>query len=393
MKACICSFTGYKELNGSNLRAYFLANELIRRGIDLTFVVPSKSDAESCRQRFGDVKTKDVGMDIYRFSSSRLKKYPIYALRARKLIPNDAAFVFGQSLPSALAVRFSKTKALKVIDYVDLWSEYWLYAHNTLLGKMLYRCIKKAEKISLSKIGVAFTITKQLASLLIDRGCPKKKIRIVRDGVDTKMFRKLHVEKGFYKKHGLDSNTRYIIYQGGIGAHDGVQFLVDAAPMVIKQNPDVKFLIVGAGDYAAKIRQKVSDMGLNSSFIFTGWMPYSSMPYFMNIATINCVPLPDAAATRCVVTYKLFESLACGVPTIIGDLPGVKEAVKHNNTAYLVKSEDSRALSNAINTLFKDNKLRSKLSRNGLKLVKGYDWRDIAKDMADIILSESGAKQ
>jgi glycosyltransferase involved in cell wall biosynthesis len=127
-------------------------------------------------------------------------------------------------------------------------------------------------------------------------------------------------------------------------------------------------------------------MGLKKNFIFTGWVPYEDMPFFMNIAKINAVPIPDAPATQGVLTLKLFEAMACGTPTIISDLPGVREHMKHKVSAYLIKSEDKVKYSNGIIELLGNKTLCNKLRNNGLKIVKNYDWRAIANDMAEMML-------
>ncbi len=385
MKICMCSFTGYQKLNGSNLRAYFLAKEFLKRGFDLSYVTPGKEDAQSVRTRFG-AKATNVGINVHRFSKSKLKLYPVFAYKASKKIKKDFDLVFGQSLPSALAVNFSKTKAKKVIDYVDLWSEYWLYANPSLKGRIVYKAVRGAEKLSLKNIDLVFTITNKLKEMIKKRDCKEEKIKIVRDGVDLKMFYPFKVKDSFFDKYSLDKNTDYIVYQGGIAAHDGVQFLVNAAPFVLKQNSNVKFLIVGTGDYLPKIKKQVNKMNLNKNFIFTGWVDYEDMPSFMNLAKINTVPLPNASATQGIVTYKLMEGIACATPTIIGDLPGVREAVKHEETAYLTSSEDKLALSNGISELLDNKHLYNKIKNKGLKMIKNHDWRNIAKEMVDLMI-------
>ena len=107
------------------------------------------------------------------------------------------------------------------------------------------------------------------------------------------------------------------------------------------------------------------------------------MPNFMNISRINVVPIPDAPCTQGVLTLKLFEAMACGVPTVIGDLPGVREHVKDRTTACLARSESRESLSSAINSMISDKGLYRRIRQNDLKAAPYYDWREIAKDMAD----------
>jgi glycosyltransferase involved in cell wall biosynthesis len=386
MRICVFSYTGFERLDGSNLRVFFLVKEMIKRGHYVTFVTANKEYAESCKKRF-DVTAKHINLNINRFNKNRLKLYPRFAYRASKSIPKETDLAFGQSLPSALAVRRSRYVQKKVVDFVDLWSEYWMYAHPAISGRLVYRGIRKAEGYSMKGSDMVFTITNTLKNMIKERGCSEDKIRIVRDGVDTRMFRPMKVPGSLFERYGLEKEGEYVTYQGGIAAHDGVQFLLDAAPLVLKENPDVKFLIVGAGDYAEKLRMKVSKSPAKESFIFTGWIPYGDMPSFMNISRINAVPLPNAPATQGVVTLKLFEAMACGTPTIIGDLPGPREHVEHGKSAYLVRSEDRRALAAGINELLGDGRLYRRIKSGGLDMIPNYDWRKIASEMTHIMES------
>jgi len=380
MEICIFSFTGFSSLNGSNLRVFHLCRELAKRGHEVRFVAPSEKDAESCRTRLG-AEAESVGLDIDRFSKSRLKRYPMFAVRASKKA-GDADMLFGQSLPSALAVRRAPAGPKKAIDYVDLWSEYWAYANPGLKGRLVYKAVRKGESYSM-KADKIFTITNELKAMLEGRGADPKAISIVRDGVDTEMFRPMRPQESFLDKYGLERGVDYIAYQGGIAAHDGVQFLVDAAPLVLKEIPEAKFLIIGNGEYLPRIRRMVKDRGLQDKFIFTGWVPYEDMPHFMNAARINVVPIPDAPATRGVVTLKLFEAMACATPTIIGNLPGARETVEHGKNAYLSVPEDNMKLARGIVQLLKDKRLYNHISANGLELAPDHDWRLIAREMAD----------
>jgi len=224
--------------------------------------------------------------------------------------------------------------------------------------------------------------------MIASRGCSAENVSVVRDGVDTDMFKPMVVGDEFYDEHHLDKDTEYVVYQGGIAAHDGVQFLIDAAPKILAQRPNVHFLIVGAGDHVEKLKDQVSQMKLWRNFTFTGWVPYTEMPKFMNIAKINAVPIPDAPATQGVITLKILEAAASGTPTIIGDLPGVREYMTHGKNAYLARSEDTDALSSGVLELLENGKLYSTIKIGGLDMTPRYDWRVVAKDFAKELVGD-----
>lgn len=382
MKVAICAHSSFGV---PNHRLFFFAKELTKRDVDLTFVVPGKKDAESCKENFKDAKVIDVGLNVSRFKNSKLLLYPIFSLKARKKLEGDFDFLYGLCLPAALAVCATKNNTKKIVDYIDFWSEYWKYASPSLKGKVTYSVVKYGESHTLKKADIVLTITKKLAEQLEERGCEKEKLKIIRDGVDLQRFNEFKVKDEFYEKYNLEKNTDYVTFQGGIAAHDGVQFIVEAAPQIIKNNPNVKFLIVGTGTYEKDIKELIAKKGLNEYFKFTGWVNSEEMPSFMNVAKINCIPLPDSPATHGVVTYKLFEGMACGTPAVIGAMPAVRDLLNQKNAAYLVKSEQKEELANGINELLNNKAHYEQMKQNGLSLVKNHDWRDIAKDMADIV--------
>lgn len=382
MKACICANSSFSV---PNHRLYFFAKELTKRGVDLTFVVPGKKDAESCKNHFKEANVIDVGLNVSRFNNSKLILYPMFSAKAKNKLQGKFDFLYGICLPAALAVGSVKSSSKKIIDYIDLWSEYWKYASPSLKGKAVYSLVKYGESHSLKKADMVLTITKKLAEQLKERGCEDNKLRIVRDGVDLQKFNEFKVKDEFYEKYNLEKGTDYVTFQGGIAAHDGVQFMVDAAPLIIKQNPEIKFLIVGTGIYEKNIREIIAKKGLNEYFKFTGWVNSEEMPSFMNVAKINCIPLPDSPATHGVVTYKLFEGMACGTPAVIGAMPAVRDLLNKKDAACLVKSEHKEELANGINELLNNKAHYEQMKQNGLSVVKNHDWRDIAKDMADIV--------
>lgn len=384
MEADICAHSSFKV---PNHRLYFFAKELEKRGYNLNFIVPGKQDVISCKEKFPGCNAIDVGLNVSRFKNSKLLLYPVFSMRARKKFSKNAAFLYGVCLPANLAVDLAKINAPKIIDYLDLWSEYWHYANTSLKAKAIYSAVRYCESYSVKKADLVLTITDFMAKQLEERGCNLSKIRVIRDGVDTKRFYPFKVKSHFYDKYNLDKDTDYVVFQGGVERHDGVQFLVNAAINVIKAHPNVKFLIVGTGTHLPKIKEMVAKNGLENNFIFTGWVNYEEMPSFMNIANINCVPLPDSPATRGVVTYKLFEAMACGTPTVIGNMPAVRDLTQ-GKSACLVKSEDTPKLAKAILALLEQKKVYNNVRNKGLALVKNHDWRDIAKDMVNVLEHE-----
>jgi hypothetical protein len=82
----------------------------------------------------------------------------------------------------------------------------------------------------------------------------------------------------------------------------------DAIARVAERNPDASVLVVGPGTPAARTYPK--------NIHFTGPFPYRELPWLLNFCDVGLVPFVKNELTQAVSPLKLFEYLACGLPTI-----------------------------------------------------------------------------
>lgn len=70
----------------------------------------------------------------------------------------------------------------------------------------------------------------------------------------------------------------------------------------------------------------------------------------------------------------ILEAMAAGTPVICTDSHGNRDFCLDEKTAIMVDHDDTAVLTNAIERIFSDKKLREKLRRNGLKEAEKYTW-------------------
>jgi glycosyltransferase involved in cell wall biosynthesis len=64
------------------------------------------------------------------------------------------------------------------------------------------------------------------------------------------------------------------------------------------------------------------------------------------------------------------EAMACGVPVISGDLPAIRELVRHDDTGILVAGNQAQPLTHALERLAADGRLRQKLAESARRHVE-----------------------
>jgi len=81
----------------------------------------------------------------------------------------------------------------------------------------------------------------------------------------------------------------------------------------------------------------------------------------------------------------LLEGMAAGLPIVTTDIPGNREAVRHEQNGLLVPPDDPHALAQALIRLFSDAILRERMGAEGRRLAEEvYDMRLIAKRHEDL---------
>ena len=70
------------------------------------------------------------------------------------------------------------------------------------------------------------------------------------------------------------------------------------------------------------------------------------------------------------------EAMACGCPVIAGNTGGSPEAVIDGKTGFLVPPRDVQALTNAIEKILSDDKLRNAMKESARAHVEGYFARE-----------------
>lgn len=95
--------------------------------------------------------------------------------------------------------------------------------------------------------------------------------------------------------------------------------------------------------YCQKIKVLVNRLQIEPHIRFVGPIPHSEMPFYYNLAnTVVSVPTSDG------MPQSLYESMACGVFHVLGDLPSYYELIQHEHNGYLVPVNNSTALADAM---------------------------------------------
>lgn len=144
-----------------------------------------------------------------------------------------------------------------------------------------------------------------------------------------------------------------IISTGRLAQQKGLEYLVRAIPLVTDTLP-ITVLLAGDGELRSDLQYLVSDLGLDERVRFLGFREDIGDL----LAAADVVVLPSLWEG---LSISLLEAMAAGKPTITTSIGSNIEVTNNGEAAYLVPSQDSTALANALRTLANDTQMREAL--------------------------------
>jgi len=118
---------------------------------------------------------------------------------------------------------------------------------------------------------------------------------------------------------------------------------------------DYHLFLVGGGELIPDLEKLVKKFKIENRITFTGWQADERLVKFYQAADLFVLPSIDRSEAFGIV---LIEAMACGVPVIASDLPGVRAVVRDSETGLLVKPRDVEGLKQAIEKILTDDVIR-----------------------------------
>ncbi len=151
-------------------------------------------------------------------------------------------------------------------------------------------------------------------------------------------------------KARLEPGQRIIGMVARLAAEKGVEYLLEAMPLVLQKHPAARVLYVGQyqnvmGEevYINKLRPMLEALG--DRWTFLGILPPGELAAFYKLCEVTVLPSTNSTESFGIVQV---ESMSCGTPVVASDMPGVRQPVKMTGMGCLVPPANALALAEGI---------------------------------------------
>ncbi len=258
-------------------------------------------------------------------------------------------------------------------------------SRKTIIHKIINNILIYISKQSILHSDHLVTVTPNLKEVIQNElHISSKKITVIPNGANVRLFHPAEKEVSC-RLLNLSCNLTYICFIGNLASYQGIEYLIQASPLILTACPDVHFLIVGDGPMRNEWMQIAQKNCVYDKFIFTGSVPIEKVPLYINASDACVAPFKIARNAKIGLSpLKIYEYMACGKPVVSSRIPNL-EFIEEQNTGLLVEPENPKELAKAIIKLIKDKSLREKMGKNGRELaVKNYSWKANARKVAEL---------
>ncbi len=218
-------------------------------------------------------------------------------------------------------------------------------------------------------------------TLITDYKISKQKIMVIPHGIPSTAFEPSEISK---EKLGLSGNTVLSTF-GMLSPNKGIEYAIRALPEVIKQFPNVVYLVLGethplirksnGEEYRNFLIKEVGRLGLDKHVKF--YNKYLTLDEIVSFLKATDIYIGPSLDMRQSVSGTLSYALGCGRPVISTESEYAKYLID-STVGLLVKPKNDRALRDAILQMLQDPKWMKSLSAQAYEKSRPMTWPNVA---------------
>jgi glycosyltransferase involved in cell wall biosynthesis len=257
-----------------------------------------------------------------------------------------------------------------VYDHHDACPELMM-AKGYREDSLLVRLAKLSERLTYRLAVVSIETNESYREIALSRGrMARDDVFIVRSAPAASRFASARPDEKWRR------GRKYMVaYVGVMGLQDGLDYLIDAALIIIREwgLQDVQFILVGAGPEFSRLRDRVRSLGIDDLVTFTGRLSDEDLGAVLKTADV-CVDPDEANALNDVSTMnKIVEYMAVGKPIVQFDLREGRFSAAEASL-YAIRN-DVTSLAKCIITLLDDREARVRMGQIGLqRFTQELNW-------------------
>jgi len=237
-------------------------------------------------------------------------------------------------------------------------------------GEEINKGIFELERLGMEKADKIIAVSHYTKTMIVSRyRIAPEKIFVVYNALSYR-------EAGEICRIRKDGDDKVVLFMGRITFQKGPDYFIAAAARVLKEMPEVTFVMAGSGDMMSRMVERVAELKIGKRFRFTGFLQGPQVEEVFAKADLYVMPSVSEP-----FGLAPLEAMMYDVPVIISRQSGVSEVLKH---ALKVDFWDVDELANKMIAVLKYPPLSGELVEGAREELKILRWEKAALQILEV---------
>ncbi len=203
-------------------------------------------------------------------------------------------------------------------------------SHQLVPSKILLLPTYFMERFVYKRVSSITAITPKLAKYAVDMGGSPHTTSYLPTGSDIDLFHPQPKDLELVRKFSITKNDQVVLFAGTLYNFSGLDVLIRYLANNQMERNNLKFIIAGHGEQFDLLQQIVDENDLRGIVFLIGFINYSELPKYINLADVCINPFATNKVTNIIFPSKLYQYMACEKPIIATRLPGLIDIFRDN---------------------------------------------------------------
>jgi glycosyltransferase involved in cell wall biosynthesis len=215
---------------------------------------------------------------------------------------------------------------------------------------------------------------------------PPGRVTVLPGGVDARRFHPAADGRPFRQALGIEAATPLVGVLARLRSRKGHLVFLDAAARVRQRAPGARFVLIGDGPEAQRVRERIAERALHEVTTMLGFVAEPERA----VAAFDVAVCPTVASDG--MGRVVFEYMAAGRPIVATRVGVAAEVLVPERMALLVPPAEPEPLAEAIVTLLADRALGARLAEACRQAVEArYSGAVVARELERLYLGALAA--
>ena len=199
----------------------------------------------------------------------------------------------------------------------------------------------------------------------------KNTIEVIWDCVDLSRFTPGKPRREILHKYNIPDPQKFqiVLTLGRLSTearHKGYDRLVKVFSKIVKQNPRARLIIAGDGNLRDELNKLATELSVEGKAIFIGSVREDDLVDMYRSARVFSLVSNRGEG----IPLTPLEAMACGVPILVGNQDGSREAIENEKNGFSIDPFDLDNHARKIILLLDNENLRLSLSRGSIEVAQ-----------------------